>query len=126
MRIGLNIITSQEHLELTMKYEPKYAMQAGGEVRKWSNPQRTFSHSLLKLSFDCEADPHPGILILTDQSYKDASAMTVNDLRKELPKILAPLGDDTVAYWWIERDEKERNRLLSELTANPVFDDILG
>ena len=110
-----------------MRYEPKYAMQAGGDMRKWSNPQRTFSHSLLKLNFDCEADPYPGILILTDRSYKSVSAMAVKDLRKELPKILEPLlGDDTVAYWRIERDERERNRLLSGLTANPIFDDILG
>lgn len=95
-------------------------------MRKWSNPQRTFSHSLLKLRFDCGADPYPGILILTDRSYKSAFAMAVKDLRKELPKILEPLGDDTVAYWRIERDEKERIRLLSGLTANPIFDDILG
>ena len=109
-----------------MKYEPKYAMQAGGDMRKWRNPQRTRSLSLLKLRFDCEADPYPGILILTDRNYKSASAMAVKDLRKELPSILEPLGDDTVAYWRIERDEKERSRLLSELTANPIFDDILG
>ena len=110
-----------------MKYEPKYAMQAGGDIRKWSNPQRTFSHSLLKLRFDCAADPYPGILILTDRSCKRAFAMAVKDLRKELPKILEPLlGDDTVAYWLIERDEKERSRLLSGLTVNPIFHDILG
>lgn len=109
-----------------MKYEPKYAMQAGGDMRKWSNPQRTFSHILLKLSFDCEVDPFPGILILTDRGYKNVSAMAVKDLRKELPKILEPLGDNAVAYWCIERDEKERSRLLSGLTANPIFDDILG
>lgn len=31
-----------------MKYESKYAMQADGNVSKWSNPQRTFSYSLVK------------------------------------------------------------------------------
>ena len=25
-----------------MKYSPKYALQAGGDVRQWSNPERTF------------------------------------------------------------------------------------
>ena len=109
-----------------MKYAPKYAMQTGGDMRQWSNPQRTFRHSLLKLRFDCEADPYPGILILTDRSYKKASAMAVNDLRKELPKILEPLGEDTIAYWRIERDEAERSRVLAGLTAAPIFDDILG
>jgi hypothetical protein len=109
-----------------MKYAPKYAMQAGGEMRQWSNPQRTFHHSLVKLSFDCEADPYPGVLILANQSYTNASAMSVKDLRKELEKILESLGDDTIAYWQIVRDDTERDRLLAGLTATPIFDDILG
>ena len=108
-----------------MKYAPKYSMQTGGDMHQWSNPQRTFRHSLLKLSFDCEADPYPGILILTDRSYKNAAAVAVKDLRKELPKILEPLGEDTIAYWRIERDEAERSRVLAELSAAPIFDDIL-
>jgi hypothetical protein len=109
-----------------MKFAPKYVMQAGGDMRQWSNPQRTFRHSLLKLSFDCEADPYPGILILTDRSYKTASAVAIKDLRKEFPKILEPRGDDTIAYWLIVRDDAERDRLLADLTVNPIFDDILG
>jgi len=109
-----------------MKYEPQYAMQTGGDIRQWSSPQRTFRHSLLKLRFECEADPYPGILILTDQSYKNATAMAVKNLRKELPRILEPLGEDTIAYWSIERDETERGRVLAGLTAAPIFDDILG
>lgn len=109
-----------------MKYAPECAMQTGGDVRQWSNPQRTFRHGLLKLRFDCEANSYPGILILTDQSYKNASAMAVKDLRKELPKILEPLDEDTIAYWWTERDEAERSRVLAGLTATPIFDDILG
>ena len=102
------------------------AIQAGGAVRKWSNPQRNFSQTLLRLNLECEADPAPGILILTDQSYKSASAMAVKDLRKELPRILESLGDDAVAYWRIERDEGERRRILDGLTEHPIFDDILG
>lgn len=109
-----------------MKYEPKFAMQAGGKVRKWSNPDRTFSQIFLKLNFDCEADPYPGILILTDKSYAHSSAIAVADLRKELPALLAPLEDNVIAYWWLQRDERERSRVLSELTATPRFDDILG
>jgi hypothetical protein len=109
-----------------MKYFPKYAIQAGGEMRQWSNPQRTFNYSLLKVNFDCEADPYPGILILTDRSYKAASAVAIKDLRKEFPKILEPLGDDTIAYWRIVREDVERDRLLAGLTPNPIFDDILG
>ena len=95
-------------------------------MRRWSSPDRAFHCSLLKLSFDCEADPYPGILILTDRTYVGATVMAVKDLRKELPKILDPLGDDTIAYWLIVRDDTEREKLLTGLTTTPVFDDILG
>ncbi|MCR4345820.1 MAG: hypothetical protein NUV55_01245 [Sulfuricaulis sp.] len=55
-----------------MRYSPKYAIQAGGDMRQWSNPERTFRFSLVKVNFDCEPDAYPGVLILTDQSYKEA------------------------------------------------------
>ena len=109
-----------------MKYHPKYSRQEGGDIRKWSNPQSTFSHHLLKVNFDYVADPYPGILIVADKSYKSASAMAVNDLRKEIPTILGSLCDETVAYWHMERDQSERNRVLLGLTSNPIFDDVLG
>ncbi len=109
-----------------MKYSPKYAMQTSGEMRRWSNPDRTFHLGLVKLNFECEADPYPGVLILTDSSYKCPTAMSVSNLRKELPKILEPLGDDTVAYWRMVKDDAERSKVLTGLTVAPIFDDILG
>lgn len=109
-----------------MKYAPKYAMQTSGEIRRWSNPERTFHFSLVKINFDCEADPYPGVLILTDRSYKRSTAMAVNNLRKDLPQILEPLGDDVVAYWGMVSDDAERRKVLTGLTSAPVFDDILG
>lgn len=109
-----------------MKYAPKYAMQAGGEMRRWSNPDRTLHYSLVKMNFECEADPYPGILILTDRSYKRVSVLDVKNLRKELSAILEPLGEDTIAYWRIVQKDGERDKLLAGLTKNPIFDDILG
>ena len=109
-----------------MKYAPAYAIQASGEIRQWSNPQRTFHYSLVKLRFDCEADPYAGILILTDRSHMHATAMLIRDLRKELPKVLEPLGEGAVGYWRSERNETVRDRLLAGLTIHPIFDDILG
>ncbi len=109
-----------------MRYSPKHAIQAGGDMRQWSNPKRTFRFSLVKVDFDCEPDAYPGVLILTDPSYKEATLLEVMDPRKELPKILEPLPDDTVAYWRIVREDDERKKVTAGLTANPIFDDILG
>ena len=109
-----------------MRYSPKYAIQAGGDMRQWSNPERTFRFSLVKVNFDCEPDAYPGILILTDPSYREATLLEVKDPRKEFPKILEPLPDGTIAYWQIVREDEERRKVMAGLTANPIFDDILG
>ena len=109
-----------------MRYSPKYAIQAGGDMRQWSNPERTFRFSLVKVNFDCEPDAYPGVLILTDPSYKEATLLEVTDPRMELFNILAPLPDDSIAYWRIVREDEERRKVMVGLTANPIFDDILG
>jgi len=109
-----------------MQFSPKYSIQTGGEMRYWSNPERTFRFSLLKVDFDCEPDACPGVLILTDASYRNATALEVADPRKELSKILVPLPDNTIAYWRVVRDEVERKKVLTSLTTSPIFDDILG
>lgn len=95
-------------------------------MRQWSNPERTYRFSLVKVNFDCEPDPYPGVLILTDPSYRDATLLEIKNPRKELPKILEPLPDDTVAYWRIVGEDEERRLVMAGLTAKPVFDDILG
>lgn len=109
-----------------MRYSPKYAIQAGGNLRKWSNPERTFHFNLVKVIFDCEPDAYPGVLILTDPSYKEATLLEVKNPRKEFPKILEPLPDNTIAYWRVVREDEERRKVMAGLTANPIFDDILG
>lgn len=109
-----------------MKYVPKYAMQTCGDLRKWSNPERTYDHILLKMDLECEADPYPGILILTDRNYNNASASLVTNLRKELPKLLGLLGEDAIVYWCMIYKEEDRQDALRRLTSAPVFNDILG
>lgn len=109
-----------------MRYSPKYAIQTGGNMRQWSNPERSFRFSLVKVDFDCEPDAYPGVLILTDPSYKNATLREMKEPRKELPKILEHLPDDTIAYWRIVQKDEERRKVMTGLTATPIFDDILG
>jgi len=109
-----------------MKFSPKYSIQAGGNMRRWSNPDRTFHFSLVKVDFDCKPDAYPGVLILINPNYKKGSLLEMKDPRQELPKILEHLPDDTIAYWRIVEDDEERRKVMAGLTANPIFDDILG
>lgn len=109
-----------------MRYYPKYPIQVEGYMRQWSNPERTFRFSLVKVNLDCEPDAYPGILILTDPSYREATLREIKDPRNELPKILEHLPDDTIAYWRIVREDEKRRQILIGLTATPIFDDILG
>tara|TARA_R110002072_G_scaffold13418_12_gene56322 strand:+ start:91321 stop:91566 length:246 start_codon:yes stop_codon:yes gene_type:complete len=81
---------------------------------------------MVKVNFDCEPDSYPGILILTDPSYKEANLYEMKDPRKELPRILESLPDDTIAYWKIVSEDDERMEVMEKLTRNPVFDDVLG
>jgi 23S rRNA A2030 N6-methylase RlmJ len=79
------------------------------------------------LKWTLTANPmHTRALILTDPSYKKATLLEVKDPRKELPKILEPLPDDSIAYWRIVREDEERRKVMAGLTTNPIFDDILG
>ena len=109
-----------------MRYSPTFGIQAGGQLRQWSNPERTFHISLVKVDFDCQPDAYPGILIITDPGYKEATLLEVKDPRKELPMILEPLPEGTIAYWQIVQEDEERRKVIAGLTAKPVFDDILG
>lgn len=109
-----------------MKYAPRYPIQTNWEDRCLSDPQRKCSYVLGMLDFDCEADNRPGILILTNSNHTNASAMAVNNLRKELPKILEHREENTIAYWKEERDEAKRSKMLVELTPAPIFTDILA
>jgi hypothetical protein len=109
-----------------MKYSPKYAMQVSGDMRFWSNPERTYRLGLVKVNFECEPDAFPGILILTDRSYVKATVVEMKDPRREFPQILEPLPEDAIAYWRIVRTDEERRAVMAGLTASPIFDDILG
>jgi hypothetical protein len=106
-----------------VKYEPIYKIQGNWEMRRWSNPSRDFHFLASKINFEYEADPYPGILILTNLSHNRATVLEVKNLRQELSAILAPFEEDTVAYWKIVRDDVERGKIVVGLTKTPVYND---
>lgn len=106
-----------------MEHAPTRPIQTGGELRSWSSPDRKFRQQLLKLDLTCEQDPAPGLLIVTQPGYRTARAIAVKNASKELRTILAREPDDVVVFWRMHQSEWELNRLLSGLTANPIYDD---
>jgi len=106
-----------------MDQKPKYAMQAGGMCHLWGSRDGTFHHSFLRLDFDCEPDKYPGVVIITDENYQNAFSARVSNLQRELPSLLVRIRGKPVAYWWLEQDEHEIERILSGLTEQPVFAD---
>lgn len=108
-----------------MTEKVKYAMQIGGMLLRWANPDRTYVQHFLKLDFECEADPYPGILILTDSAHHSPLLCNVINLRKELPYLLKRNPERTVGFWWLETDDKKRQAIVKQLTESPVYDDVL-
>jgi hypothetical protein len=106
-----------------MKYAPDHPVQTRGELRSWSSPDRKFRQQLLKLDLACQADSLPGVLVLTQPGFRTARALAVQDARKELGAILAKEPDDVIVYWRMHQSPFELQRLLSGLTAEPIYND---
>jgi hypothetical protein len=106
-----------------MKYAPKHPPQTAGQLRSWSSPDRKFRQQLLKLDLDCEAEPRPGVLILTQPGHLHARTLQVKNAKSELGALLATEPDDVVVYWRMWEAPSELHRLVVGLTANPVYDD---
>lgn len=100
-------------------------IQAGGLMLVWGNPADTFKKSFLVLDPACSPDPYPGVVIISTRPQAAAVAFTVNNLRKELPEVLLQHAGNAVVFWWLERDDAVRAKLLEDLTASPVYADHL-
>ena len=96
-------------------------IQVGGTFYAWRSPDGNFKHSFLKLYPDCEPDNYSGIVIITDEGCRQATATLVKNLRKELPELLKAASGTPMAYWWLERDVQEAARILSALSEHPAF-----
>ena len=96
-------------------------IQTGGMCHAWSSPDRTFKHIFLKLQLDCEPDKYPGVVIVSDENHNQTSIAAVKNLSRELPQLLAGISGKSIAYWSLEEDEGQINKILVGLTAHPIF-----
>lgn len=99
------------------------AVQASGLMLVWANPANTFKKSFLVLDPSCNPDPYPGVVIIATRPQAAGVALTVNNLRKELPGVLSQYPQNAVAFWRAETDDAARTKLLEDLTASPVYGD---
>jgi hypothetical protein len=107
-----------------MSSNPKYDIQTSGTLHVWRNPSNNFKHAFLRIDFRCNLDPRPGIVIITNENYQHAFASAVKNLQRELPALLNQIQGNPVAYWWLEQNKNEIERILSGITEHPVFADI--
>lgn len=96
-------------------------VQTRGDLLMWRNPENSYRHYFLELDLKCELDDCPGILIISDATHSNVSVFNIERLWNELPKLIKNKKDKVVAYWWRVDDTDERSRMLSNLTARPVF-----
>ena len=96
-------------------------MQAGGLLQIWQNPKGSYHHLFLKLDLDCEPEDYPGVLIVSDVHHRQVLVTAVESLHKELHSLLQKIEGEGVACWKREQKAQERSKILSDLTANPVF-----
>lgn len=99
------------------------SVQVGGEVRRWQDPTGAFSRALLRLTPNLEQLPGRGVLVLTNPSHTDSSAVLVRDLRREYQALLLSAPDGTVGYWAIAKDDKDAREIFAGLTERPKFAD---
>lgn len=86
-------------------------IQNGGMCHAWSSPDRTFKHIFVRLQLDCEPDKYPGVVIVSDENYNQASVASVKNLSKELSQLLAGVSGKSIAYWSLEHDEGQINKI---------------
>ncbi len=90
-------------------------------MRTWQNPDRTYHRMFLMLAPDCDPDPYPGVVIVSDANHNRAFVAEVQNLQKELPQLLKRIEGEAVAYWDLEMDVQERKEILRGLTSHPIF-----
>lgn len=96
-------------------------IQASGVCHLWGNPLSSFRHLFVLLDLDCQVDKYPGVVIISDKHHRQTFASAVENLQDELPALIGRITHAPNVYWSLQRDRKRRDRLLSDLSANPVF-----
>jgi hypothetical protein len=87
----------------------------------WQSPDGKHSHPFIRLDTRSQLSPYPGVLVITDACKHGSAAFIVDNLRMELPKLLAQFPYAAEIYWWLEPDEIARSRILRDISSNPVI-----
>jgi hypothetical protein len=95
--------------------------QGGGLMQTWQNPDKTYRRMFLKLALNCDPDPYPGVVIVSDVSHSQVFVAEVQNLQKDLPQLLKRIKGEAVAYWDLEMDAQKRKEILLGLTSHPLF-----
>ena len=95
--------------------------QGGGLMQTWQSPDKIYRHIFQKLDLNCEPDPYPGVVIVSDVSHSQVFVAEVQNVQKELPRLLGKIEGETVAYCDLEMDAQKRKDILSSLTSQPLF-----
>jgi hypothetical protein len=90
-------------------------------MQTWKNPDKTYRHAFLKLDLNCEPDPYPGVVIVSDVNHVQVFVAEVQDVQKELPRLLERIKGEAVAYFDLEMDAQKRKEILSGLSSQPLF-----
>ncbi len=114
---GINMNTANTQFS----HWSKAPLQASGLVETWQSPDRTFNHMFLKLDLDCRPDGHAGVVILTDESHQPELISEVENLEKDLPRLLEECKGTPLVYWDLEDDRARRREILDKLTPHPVY-----
>ena len=96
-------------------------IQIGGMLHSWQSPDGKFKRALLRLDPSCEPDPYPGVVVICNAGCQEAKLTTVQNLRRDLPKLLQDVEAPTLVYWHLETDDEERLAWSAGLTESPQF-----
>ena len=93
----------------------------GGATHIWTSTDGAFTKSFQKIGLDIAPDPYPGLVILADKNLSNARLYVVKDCMREIDQLIAGFKCCTHMYWYLEKDQTQRNVMLSQLTNHPVF-----
>lgn len=96
-------------------------LQSGSTCHAWRSPDHKAKAILLQLDLSRELLSYPGVVILREGECTHGDLREVEDLAKDLPRLLVPFKHVPSVYWSLRLEAADRHLLASELTERPEF-----